>query len=579
MKKNPILMKTVAGVLLAAVFAFTFVLPVPVRSTGFTIDDSVFSSYDVDHMTAYYWRPGIPPTKKDGTKYPMLITWDDGKYYFAIGQEFFNKEKGYSDLRSNNSDLPIFSANYPSLNITRDNGWYPKMWIGSDGWVGNQNAFPKGYPYGYYRYTCSYPSAEEGMTAKLPFDFGTLDQQERMISLELPNVPNFVGQGKEVNGEQENNNYIMVIDVPESLRPNNRYYSTNHKYALLRSQLTWDEFDNSNGSDFHVAGKIKDYFNWHFKPLFTDSLTDLSNLYELGSTEAVSAVLGDFKWTCNRANSFPEYCYSMFTAGDWEWNGDESAVLENYESMMALLDEITDRCFTRMEWKGSTLRTQGNGNEPSGDNSEYINPMFKFYYATPVIMDIIQTSFTVEKGQVANLDGPILIGNNCTITVKEGGTLTISAKSEANGVDLGWVMNNGKIVVEKGGTLYLQKGACLNKYNNKNSAGGGVISSGLVIVDENAKLCGGGLDGLQFKNGSHVVNYGAIISENFLVEKDHTIENRGEKAVVFHGKGNGIVGSGYSLFSGEVTSSGYPERGKVEETVLDSIATNGIYTW
>ena len=196
-------------------------------------------------------------------------------------------------------------------------------------------------------------------------------------------------------------------------------------------------------------------------------------------------------------------------------------------------------------------------------------------------MDIIQTSFEVENGQVANLDGPIIIGNNCTITVKEGGTLTITAKSEANGVDLGWVMNNGKIKIEKGGTLYIQKGACINKYNNKNNAGGGIICEGLVIVDEDAKLCGGGVDGIQFKNGSHVINYGAIISENFTIEKDHTIENRGSKAVVFHGKGNGVTGSGYGLFTGEVTSSGFPERGTVLDTVTDNVnsVANGIYTW
>ena len=50
---------------------------------------------------------------------------------------------------------------------------------------------------------------------------------------------------------------------------------------------------------------------------------------------------------------------------------------------------------------------------------------------------------------------------------------------------------------------------------------------------------------------------------------------------MFHGKGNGVTGSGYGLFTGEVTSSGFPERGTVLETVTDNVGSvaNGIYTW
>jgi hypothetical protein len=193
---------------------------------------------------------------------------------------------------------------------------------------------------------------------------------------------------------------------------------------------------------------------------------------------------------------------------------------------------------------------------------------FDCYYGEPVIMDFLQTDFTVENGQVTNLDGPIAIANDTTITVKEGGTLTIT----------GWVVNNGHIVVEPGGTLYLQDNACLNRLLDGKHTGGGVLCSGLCIVGENAKLCGGGVEGLQFLAGSHVINFGAVISENFLAEQSYTVEVR-DNGVVLYGKGCGVKGSGYGLYAGRVSGTSYPEKGTVETVVdIENVAPNAIYS-
>ena len=581
MKLKASLIKVISVALLTAVLVVSFVPTDYVRASGFTIDDSVFSSYDVEKLTVWYWREGIPPTENNGTQYPVLITWDNGKYYFLTEQEFFNIEKQYTNLRTAHGDLTVLSYDNPDLNITCDNGVYPQRWIGSGGWVGEMLSYPQGFTPGYYRYVCHFPTPEKGTTAKLPFSFADLVSQGRMISFEKINVPFVVGAGGNVDGVHENNFFRLGVEVPSNLQNNNRYYNKNYKYAWMMLHFAFDEYDNRRGNDNVLMGNVKDYYNCYFKPYFTNSLTNFDSCYDPAADELTVTVPETLYWNFYRVRSgngkYPNGAYSIFTQADWSWNIEDDAVWDDVNKAMAAIAQVGGASIhSRLDWSGSVMRTQANRNAADQNANRQ---QFKIYYATPVIMDVIQTGFTVEKGQVANLDGPILIGNNCTITVKEGGTLTITAKSEANGVDLGWVMNNGKIVVERGGTLYVQKGACLNKYNNKNNAGGGVICRGLCIVDEDAKLCGGGVDGLQFLNGSHVVNYGAIISENFKVEKDHTIENRGSNAVVFHGKGNGVTGSGYGLFVGTVTSGGYPERGTVLNTVEDSVASNGIYTW
>jgi hypothetical protein len=202
---------------------------------------------------------------------------------------------------------------------------------------------------------------------------------------------------------------------------------------------------------------------------------------------------------------------------------------------------------------------------------------FRCFYAKPEQIDCLSTGFTVENGQVSSLEGPIAVTNGANITVKEGGTLSIS----------GWVMNNGNIYVEEGGTLYIQDGACLARYNDGNDYGGGILSNGLIIVGEGAKLIGGGEYGLQFMDGCHVVNYGCVASENFNIQNDHTIENR-DNGFVLHGRGNGVTGSGNIAYqtpltystdsSGHVTGT-FAERGSVAYSCSDNVGSvpNAIY--
>lgn len=591
MKKNSGKIKLICALLLAAMLLAA--LSSAAASGGFYIDDSLFTTYEKDHVTVWYWRPGIPPADQNGTKYPILLTWDNNKYFWNINGSFFQSEEYYSDLRSHANALPLYSAEHPDLRLGYDNGLFPYSWIGTGGWVGNPIDYPKGYFHGYYKPQNAFSASSEGLTAKLPFNLNAIVQAGSGISLEKPDLPYVVGRGEETEGSIERSFFYMGIEVPESLSGTyKRYVRSDHRYAWLGTEFKWTErYTNDNPLLF--AGS-QCFFNWSFQPFFSDSLTDFSSIYYKNDTTPYQmdkdGNLVDFepdKWMFWRRSSgstqFPEYTYMISNDGflDLETIGDISSTHTTYDfdDWLDAFTSIGERRSCGLQWSGSNFIMQGNRGAIGLQEGAEGSFRFTCFYATPVIMDIIQTSFVVENGQVLALDGPVIIGENCTITVKEGGTLAITAKSEQNGVDLGWVMNNGKIVVEEGGTLYVQNGACLNKYNNKKSNGGGVICRGLCIVDENAKLCGGGVDGLQFLAGSHVVNYGALISENFTVSADHTIENRGSGAFVFHGKGNGVIGSGYSLFAGKVTSDGYPERGTVETAVNDSIAPGGIYSW
>lgn len=57
-------------------------------AADFTIDTSKHRAVNKNAETIYYWHEGLPPADAvDGTKYPVLITWDD-KYYLSADDSF-----------------------------------------------------------------------------------------------------------------------------------------------------------------------------------------------------------------------------------------------------------------------------------------------------------------------------------------------------------------------------------------------------------------------------------------------------------------------------------------------------------
>ena len=211
-------------------------------------------------------------------------------------------------------------------------------------------------------------------------------------------------------------------------------------------------------------------------------------------------------------------------------------------------------------------------NQAVTTKSEY---QFRLYYAEPVIASIMKTGFTVQKGQVVNLDGPIILDPGCTVTVEDGGVLSCA----------GWILNRGQILVQPGGTMIVQDlendtgsaacGTITNPDADPDSACGRIACDGKMIVMRDCKVCASGLYGLEFGEGAQVVNYGQIISENLSCRTDHTIENRGDTSAVFAGWG--VTDIGYELTQKQITGQDYPGKGTLQKTAAVKLPQNAVY--
>jgi len=124
--------------------------------------------------------------------------------------------------------------------------------------------------------------------------------------------------------------------------------------------------------------------------------------------------------------------------------------------------------------------------------------------------------FTVQADQNQTLGRPLYyIPEGKTLTVARDGVLTID----------GTLLNDGKIVVEDGGLLVVKDGATIMPMTKYNGNCGAITSYGTVIVENNALLCGGGVNGLKILGGV-VVNFGVVAGESLTVSRNYAIDNR-----------------------------------------------------
>lgn len=198
---------------------------------------------------------------------------------------------------------------------------------------------------------------------------------------------------------------------------------------------------------------------------------------------------------------------------------------------------------------------------------------FRIFWGEPITLNYYRDSFNVEDGQVVNIDGPACIDDGVVYRVGNGGVLVLTD----------WVVNNGAILVDKGGTLIVQENT--DAYGHTRSGllmsmasggdGGRLACEGTIINMPGCKVFGGGKYGIQLADGAYVVNYGLIGSENFTCFHDYTIENRGTESSVF--AGYGVLGCGISLTNYKVTGSSYPNQGNRETTFSVKMARNAVY--
>lgn len=604
--------KRAAATVLTGVLGLTCLWPaLTARAIDISIDDSAFRDPTKTSMTIYHWVAGLPGyswSETFGKKFPVLMTWDD-KYYFKITQPVADEMSRHIGGNGDDSLLHGWSNN------KKDSG-YVNGSFDADGQ----------YPHGYFLQNSGYPGS---LLSELDaIDFSILGQSNSFYSLAIPeNIPNLIvcwpgntnsggNPDKDYNRMHANTRYAIEVDLPRtSAWYGENYVGNYYSDGGLRQ------------GENYLVGVRRDYCeHWITDGDASTLWFDVHNqangfywsLYALNKTVATEWVKPDKWFTAVKASDYSdfadggvEHAYNTYPFVDYFcWYGAErTANGKKYACFWTLgswihgkpfylcdemsdYDECKDLTFrspkialghwdgnfeTRGNFNGNDVLDTFNGSRANLHGANQDEFSFRCFYAKPETIDCLSTSFTVENGQVSSLEGPIAITNNATITVTEGGTLSID----------GWVMNNGRIVVEEGGTLYLQDGACLCRYNDGTTYGGGIISNGLVIVGEGAKLIGGGSDGIQLLNGSHVVNYGCVASENFKVTNSHTIENR-DKGFVLHGAGNGVMNFGnltyqtpltcYTDASGHYTGS-FDERGRVLDTCSDNVSSvpNAIY--
>ena len=179
----------------------------------------------------------------------------------------------------------------------------------------------------------------------------------------------------------------------------------------------------------------------------------------------------------------------------------------------------------------AVLDVNGESNKIELDFWKSRDTYWRMYIGTARTYNVINTDYTVQKGQLLNLDGDIRIGDGKTITVEEGAVLSIN----------GNIFNNGHIY-NKGGTILVQSNGCIQSYlpEDKNDYGGIGLDGGDLVIRAGGRVMTGVTtyddrwgNGLKLQNGASIINQGTLItSSNISVNSGSTLENRKSGAIM-----------------------------------------------
>ena len=179
----------------------------------------------------------------------------------------------------------------------------------------------------------------------------------------------------------------------------------------------------------------------------------------------------------------------------------------------------------------AVLDVNGKSNRIELDFWNSRDTYWRMYIGTARTYNVINTDYTVQKGQLLNLDGDIRIGDGKTITVEEGAGLSIN----------GNIFSNGHIY-NKGGTILVQSNGCIQSYlpEDKNDYGGIGLDGGDLVIRAGGRVMTGVTtyddrwgNGLKLQNGASIINQGPLsTSGNVNVNEDCVVENRKDGAIL-----------------------------------------------
>ena len=514
-------------IILSAVFPVTNVL------ADYSIDDSEFQdiSKNLEQTTVYVWHKGKPPVTVNQTGYPVIMAWD-GKYYFDLlwsaGATVINK------------DATDFTARVFYLLLEEQNAYKTD---GSRYYDGDWCVL---------RYRC-WQSYVGRNVSTLPLNFATLSKYGTALSYTLPDVPVFYAASGSVATDKES--YYGISTKGKTA--DNRYQwicSMMSLYAKVdTSILGYDDMERFSVDfllEVPIAGLGDFLANKNLKLTYRDregiwnKTVETSFAQRAWDVRLESNGLYSFQQTAKSIDRKRRHSTSWACSCHAYWDD-----IKTLTGKMELYHSDSNWGNHGYSYGGTTsdakkMKFDQEYITTSAPNSDWT---FDLYYATTMPMSFLKGDFTVRNGQTVNLDGPLSINKNVTVTVEDGGVLCVS----------GWVVNNGKINVKPGGTLMIMKtddsNGLLATYNSTpDESAGAIYCDGTIIVMPNCKLHTGGNVGLRLGSTAQVVNYGAVIASNLKVSNNYTIENRGDNSCVL--VGYDVTDGGFTLTASSITA-------------------------
>ena len=263
----------------------------------------------------------------------------------------------------------------------------------------------------------------------------------------------------------------------------------------------------------------------------------LSPSFSLGEAGWTAPYLVDYEtyWHFLWRKGYHSTLYSTLVTANWSVITPD-VYLKKYGADDEYKEKVNvdgGRVIMQLNLRGqdAVLDVNGKSNRIELDFWNSRDTYWRMYIGTARTYNAINTDYTVQKGQLLNLDGDIRIGDGKTITVEEGAVLSIN----------GNIFNNGHIY-NKGGTILVQSNGCIQSYlpEDKNDYGGIGLDGGDLVIRAGGRVMTGVTtyddrwgNGLKLQNGASIINQGTLItSGNVNVNEDCVVENRKDGAIL-----------------------------------------------
>ena len=166
----------------------------------------------------------------------------------------------------------------------------------------------------------------------------------------------------------------------------------------------------------------------------------------------------------------------------------------------------------------------GISNDDDSDDWEY---PFRIYTYRPVEYDAIVKSFSVGKGATYSIDRSLILNEGFTITVENGGLLTVDDH----------LLNNGHIVVKNGGTVIVNEGGYIMAYDAKAEGKISLDGGNMIIMDGAKVICDQNGGTLQAVNGSNILNRGLLmVGDKLAMNRNSVLKNETNAMLLVGGK-------------------------------------------